>query len=92
VLRPWSNAILAAAATWHTGITAAVRLGRGLVIAVPVSRQRVIDRLRQMGLSQAADEALRTLPDPVDEDRITEFCEKSGISREQVVNWMGGSP
>lgn len=57
-----------------------------------VSRQRVVETLRQLGLSQAADEALRTLPDPVDLDRIQEFCERTGISREQFINWMGGSP
>jgi hypothetical protein len=63
-----------------------------LVIAMLVSRQRVVETLRQLGLSQAADEALRTLPDPVDLDRIQEFCERTGISREQFINWMGGSP
>jgi hypothetical protein len=63
-----------------------------LVIAILTSRQRVVDMLRQMGLSQAADEASRTLPDPVDLDRVSEFCEQTGISRDQFISWMGGSP
>jgi hypothetical protein len=63
-----------------------------LVIAILTSRQRVVDMLRQMGLSQAADEASRTLPDPVDLDRIDEFCERAGISRGEFISRMGGSP
>jgi hypothetical protein len=57
-----------------------------------MSRERVVDKLRQMGLSRAADEASRTLPDPVDLDLVSEFCEQTGISRDQFISWMGGSP
>jgi hypothetical protein len=61
-------------------------------MADQVSRQYVVDRLRQMGMSQAADEAARVLPDPVDLGQMAAFCEEHGLSREQFVDRMGGSP
>jgi hypothetical protein len=57
-----------------------------------VTRQHVVDTLRRMGLTQAADEALRVLPDPVDLDEAEVFCERHGIFRDDLISRMGGSP
>ncbi|HWC78531.1 MAG TPA: hypothetical protein VG756_01085 [Pseudonocardiaceae bacterium] len=61
-------------------------------MAEHVSRQHVVDRLRRMGMPQAADEAARVLPDPVDLGQAAAFCEKHGMSRDQLIDRMGGSP
>jgi len=57
-----------------------------------LSRQHVVDVLRKTGLSEEADEALRELPDPVDLDQAAEWCAKYGITRDDLVSRMGGSP
>jgi hypothetical protein len=57
-----------------------------------VTRQRVADTLRKMGMPEAADEALRVLPDPVDLSQVEEFCERHGLSRDELISRMGGSP
>jgi hypothetical protein len=56
------------------------------------SRQYVVDRLRRMGFPQAADEASRVLPDPVDLEQAHDFCDRLGISRDELINRLGGSP
>jgi hypothetical protein len=61
-------------------------------MAETVTRQSVVDRLRRMGMAQAADEAARALPDPVDRAEVASFCEKYGLSRDQMIDLMGGSP
>jgi hypothetical protein len=57
-----------------------------------VSRQRMVKFLRELGYTQAADEALRDLPEVVDEKEAQEWCERLGISRDALINLMGGSP
>jgi hypothetical protein len=61
-------------------------------MAMQVSRQRVVNLLRYLGYPQAADEALRDLPDVVDEKEAQEWCERHGISRDELINLVGGSP
>ena len=61
-------------------------------MAEKVTRQFVVDRLRRMGMTQAADEAARVLPDPVDLAQIGSFCEQHGLSRDEFIDRMGGSP
>ncbi len=56
------------------------------------SRQWVIDTLRRMGYSHEADEAARELPDPVEMEQLTQFGDRHGISRDEMVSRMGGSP
>jgi hypothetical protein len=63
-----------------------------VVIGEQVSRQRMVKFLRELGYTQAADEALRDLPDVVDEKEAQEWCERLGISRDELINLMGGSP
>ena len=57
-----------------------------------LSRQQVINILRRAGLADLADEAGRTFPDPVDSDVVTQFCVAHGLSRQSLMNLMGGSP
>ncbi len=56
------------------------------------SRQWVVDTLRRIGYQQEADEALRVLPEEVDRRQLEEFGNRYGISRDELVSRMGGSP
>jgi hypothetical protein len=62
------------------------------MIAVQYTRQELSDMLRKAGLLAAADEALRELPDPVDLDQVQEWGMRRGITRDLLVDWIGGSP
>ncbi len=59
---------------------------------MPLTRQDVVDILRKTGFSAAADEALRELPDPVDLDQAATWGAKYGITRDELISRMGGSP
>jgi hypothetical protein len=61
-------------------------------MAMQVSRQRVAEWLRHVGYPQAADEALRDLPDVVDLKEAQDWGDRHGISRDELINLMGGSP
>ena len=64
----------------------------GVVMAMQVSRQRVVDLLHSLGYPQVADEALRDLPDVVDLEEVQDWAGRHGISRDELINLMGGSP
>jgi hypothetical protein len=57
-----------------------------------ISRQHVVDRFRQWGYHQLADEASRDLPDPVDFDELQEWSLRHGLSHDDLISRMGGSP
>ncbi len=57
-----------------------------------VARQHVVDVLRTAGLPQVADEASRSLPDPVDMERAAQFLQRYGITNDVLISRMGGSP
>ena len=57
-----------------------------------LTRQFVVDLLRKTGFSEAADEAIRVLPDPVDLDQAAKWGAKYGITRDALIDRMGGSP
>jgi len=59
---------------------------------VAYSRQWLVDTLRRLGYTQAADDALRVLPDQIDVKRLEEFGDRHGISRDELIDRMGGSP
>jgi hypothetical protein len=64
-----------------------------LVIAMQeYSRQHVIDVLKTVGRPDLADEASRDLPDPVDVDQLVPWMLQHGLSRDEMVSRMGGSP
>lgn len=56
------------------------------------SRQHVVDLLNRLGLRELADEASRDLPDPVDVHRLVAWCVQHGLSYDDLVSRMGGSP
>jgi hypothetical protein len=62
------------------------------VVAVQYSRQEVVRMLRKSGFGEAADEAMRELPDPVDLDHVQEWGRQHGITRDVLTSQMGGSP
>jgi hypothetical protein len=55
-------------------------------------KQWVIDTLRRLGLTQAAEEAEQVLPDQVSTEELMALGDKYGISRDDLVSRMGGSP
>jgi hypothetical protein len=55
------------------------------------SRQWVADTLRRLGFTQAADDALRDLPEEIDRQQLREFGDH-GISSDTLTERMGGSP
>jgi hypothetical protein len=64
-----------------------------LVIAMEqYSRQHVIDVLDHLGYTQLAEEASRILPDPVDADQVSTWWAQHGLSRDELISRMGGSP
>jgi hypothetical protein len=56
------------------------------------SRQHVLDVLHTLQRPDLADEASRDLPDPVDIDRLVAWMMQHGLSRDEMVSRMGGSP
>ena len=60
-----------------------------LVVAMQYSRQHFASTLHKTGFPEVADEALRVLPDPVDEDQIAAFLEPHAITMDELVSQMG---
>jgi hypothetical protein len=56
------------------------------------SLQYVVDALRRAGLRQLAEEAQRTLPDPVSTKELEHFGAVHGVSLDMLTERMGGSP
>ena len=56
------------------------------------TKQQVVDILRRAGLREAADEAMRDLPDPVDLDHLQEWAIGHGLTKDLLISQMGGSP
>jgi hypothetical protein len=48
--------------------------------------------LRKAGFREAADEAIRDLPDPVDFDHVREWGRQRGITRDVLISELGASP
>jgi len=51
-----------------------------VVVTIQYSREHFALTLRRTGFPEAAGEVLRTLPDPVDDDRIAAFLAPHGIT------------
>jgi hypothetical protein len=56
------------------------------------SRQWVVDTLRHLGFTREAEEALRELPEEVDQEQLLEFGDRHGIGSNNLIDRMGGSP
>jgi hypothetical protein len=64
-----------------------------LVIAMQeYSRQHVVDVLHTLRRPDLADEVSRDLPDPVDIDRLVAWMLQHGLSYDEMVSRLGGSP
>jgi len=63
-----------------------------LAVVMVYTRQQVADVLRRTGFPEVADDALRLLPDQIDFDELATWAERYGITRDELVNRMGGSP
>jgi hypothetical protein len=57
-----------------------------------VTRQHVVDILRTAGLPQEADEVIRSLPEQVDFETAAQFLQRYGITKDELISRMGGSP
>ena len=55
-------------------------------------RQWLVDSLRHVGLTKAAEDAERELPEQVSQEEIMKFADRHGISRDEIISRMGGSP
>jgi hypothetical protein len=59
---------------------------------VDLPRQQVIQMLRRAGLAHVAAAAQESLPDPVDSKALDLFCARYGLSKQSLIDRMGGSP
>ena len=57
-----------------------------------VTRQHVVDILRTAGLRELAEEAHRVLPDPIGYNHAARFLAEYGITKDELISRMGGSP
>lgn len=55
-------------------------------------RNWIVDQLRHIGYTREADEAAQTLPTEVSAEELMAFGDRHGISRDELINRMGGSP
>jgi hypothetical protein len=56
------------------------------------TREQIVAVLRKVGLPEVADDALHSLPEQVDYDRAAKFVEPYGITKDDLISRMGGSP
>ena len=56
------------------------------------SRLYVAGMLRRQGFPELADVALRELPDPVDDEQLESWGMRHGVSKDDLISRMGGSP
>jgi hypothetical protein len=61
-------------------------------MTMSMPKEELVRVLRNAGLDEVAEEAERTLPDEVDLDRAAEFGLRHGITRDELISRMGGSP
>jgi len=55
-------------------------------------RQWLVDSLRRLGYTEAAEDAARELPEQISLEEAEKFADRYGISRDEVMSRMGGSP
>ena len=65
---------------------------REVRVSLLIAKREIVEMLRRAGLPTVADEADRSLPDPVELERAQEFGARYGITRDELISRMGGSP
>ena len=61
------------------------------MVTVPFSRQEMVNMARRAGLGDAAGQAMRDLPSPVDLDQAEARGPRHGSTRNDLTSRMGGS-
>ena len=56
------------------------------------TRKWLVDKLRRIGFTQAADDALREMPEQFDLKQLEEFGNRHDISRDVLADAFGVSP
>ena len=56
------------------------------------SRREIVTLMRRTGYTELAEEAERVLPDPIDSDQLEAFAQSHGVTRDDIISEMGGSP
>ena len=64
---------------------------QSLAVTMHYSREHFALTLRRTGFPEAAEQALRVLPDPVEGDQIAAFLAPYGITLDELVSRMGGT-
>jgi hypothetical protein len=59
---------------------------------VTVSREHVVHILRRAGLREVADEAEKELPVSLDLEEAMNWCLQHGVTHDEVISQLGGSP
>jgi hypothetical protein len=57
-----------------------------------VTRRHVVDILRVAGLPDLAEEAHQVLSDPVEYNHAERFLAQYGITKDELISRVGGSP
>lgn len=57
----------------------------------PISREQIVSTLRRVGMSDLASEAQMTLPERVTPEEVEAFGREHNLSRESLMDVMGGS-
>ena len=57
-----------------------------------MAKREIVELLRRAGHFEVAEEADRSLPDPVELEIAAEFGMRYGITRDELISRMGGSP
>ena len=56
------------------------------------SRKYMADRLRRLGFPELAEKALTELPDQVSVDQLEAWTGQYGVTMDEAISRMGGSP
>jgi hypothetical protein len=62
------------------------------VAEMQYSRREIVTLMRRTGYRELADEAERVLPDPIDPDQLEAFAQAHGVTKDDIISEMGGSP
>ena len=63
-----------------------------MIVMQQYSRQYVIDLLNRMGYTDLAEEAPRVLSDPANIDQLSAWLMQHGLTHDELISRMGGSP
>jgi hypothetical protein len=57
-----------------------------------IAKREIVQLLKRAGFHEVAKKADESLPDPVELERAAEFGMRYGITRDELISRMGGSP